>query len=151
MKLGDILTRSRRGDAMTAPTKPVTFKVLGRDADGVLTTAEAHVVLAFVDDQERAEALRAAEKALRADFPDGDAPPELLTEERTYQVLVRALRDEDDPRAPFAESVRQLRGALHHLEFSRLLKVYEQFVAEEFPEVVTPEQLDQLVDEASNQ
>jgi hypothetical protein len=149
VKLGDILTRSRKGQAVPAPTTPLTFKVLGRDEQGVRTTTDARAVLAFVDDDERNEALRQAEKELRAEFPDGNVPLGLLSEERNYHVLAKGLRDEDDPRAPFADSVKQLRGALHHMEYERIVRAYEDFLEEEFPETPTPEQLDQLIEEAA--
>jgi hypothetical protein len=105
-------------------------------------------VLAFVDEKRRDEAMDAAETAIRRVYSDGNAPAEKRSNEIAYQVLVRALRDADDPRVQFAESVEQLRSALVQRVATHLYGEYLDFVDDEFPEVITPEQFADLVEQA---
>lgn len=148
MKLGNFLERSRKGQATPAPTRPVKFRVLSKDSNGERTIVEASAVLAFVDDEERREALIAAEKSLREEFPTGEIPSERLKEEYAYHVLARALRDEEDTAAQFATDVKQLRRALHSMDRVRIYDEYVAFIADEFPEDVDQDTLEKLVEEA---
>jgi hypothetical protein len=150
MKLGEILRKS--GGAFRAPTKPVKFKVIGRDpSSGDQTVADAEAVLVFVDESEREEALIESEKYIRKKFPDGVMlSADRLTDSHTYHLLAKALRDADDPRQPFAAGgVSELRASLHRNEAQHVYSEYLRFVDEEFPEHVDDETFEELADAAA--
>jgi hypothetical protein len=146
MRLGDFLNTSIEGQLM-APTHPVSFKAIKRSKHGEEYIVEVKAVLAFVDEKRRDEAMDAAEAAIRRLYPDGNAPAERRSNELAYQVLLHALRDADDPRVQFAESVEQLRSVLVQRVATHLYGEYRDFVDEEFPEVITPEQFADLVEQ----
>jgi hypothetical protein len=68
MKLNDFLTA--QGRSRPAPTRPVTFKVLGLDVQMQGLVADAAAELAFVPEATRQEALRDAERHLRETYGD---------------------------------------------------------------------------------
>src|SRR5437660_205856 len=110
MKLHDFLTA--QGRARPAPTRPVTFKVLGVDGQMQSLVAEAAAEIAFVSESLRAEALREADAAIAKEYGGQPIPDDRREDERMYHVLHRALRDRDDVRQPFADGVRELKNAL---------------------------------------
>lgn len=148
MRLGDFLSTTVEGQ-VAAPVHPVTFKAIKRGKHGEEYVIEMKAALAFVDEKRRDEAMDAAEAAIRRVYPDGNAPVEKRSNEIAYQVLLRALRDADDPRVQFAESVEQLRSVLVQRVATHLYAEYQDFVDEEFPEVITPEQFADLVEQAT--
>lgn len=147
MKLGEIVT-GRAGSVFDAPTKSVKFKLIGSKANGDGLISEAEAVLAFVPEDQRTEARINAEKAMRKQFPDGNIPEDLLSDERVYHLLHKSLKDSDDHRQPFASSVDELKRFMHRRTILDLATAYEQFCADEFPEVVEDDVFEQLVAEA---
>ncbi len=147
MRLGDFLNTTVEGH-VAAPLHPVTFKAIKRGKHGEEYVIEMKAVLAFVDEKRRDDAIDAAEAAIRRVYPDGNTPAEKRSNEIAYQVLLRALRDGDDPRVQFAENVEQLRSVLVQRVATHLYGEYLDFVDEEFPEVITPEQFAELVEAA---
>jgi hypothetical protein len=148
VRLADFLSGRNRANATPAPTQPVTFKAIGRDAHGEEYLVDCKGLVAFVDENKRDQAIDAAEAVLRTKYPDGSAPDEKRRNEVAYQVLLRALRDADDPRVQLAASVDELRSALVMPEATRLYAEYVKFVDEEFPATPTPQQFDKLTAEA---
>jgi hypothetical protein len=148
MKLSDFL--NAQGRARPAPTRPIAFKVLGVDGQMNGRVGDASAELAFVPEAPRQEALRDAERAIRDHYGDQPIPEDRRDDEGKYHVLFRALRDRDDVRQPFADSVKELKNALVLPEASRLWREYNQFVDEEFPDLVDAETFEKLVEEAKN-
>jgi hypothetical protein len=111
-------------------------------------SAEVTATLAYVDEFQRAEALAAAEKSVRSRFPTGPLPEVQLGNEETYQILFRALRDAEDPKRPFADSVDELRLSIVKPVAAWLYREYELLIEEEFPTIPTDEQFDELVADA---
>jgi hypothetical protein len=143
MKLGAFLERARKGQARPAPTKAVKFKILAHDGQGDRVVVEdVTAALVFLDDAERQEALDAADKAA------GDKSATLIAEERQYQILSRALRDDEDYAVQFAKDAGELRRAMHSMERQRIYDEYVQFIADEFPDEISAEDFDKLVEEA---
>lgn len=147
MKLGEIIT-GKAGGVYDAPTRPVRFKVIGKRANGEQVVADAEAVIAFVPESQRVESRVAADKALRMSFPDGNAPADLLNDERVYHLLLKCLKDSDDHRQPFAMTVDELKGSLHRRVAVDLYTAYEKFSADEFPEEMDVDTFEQLVEEA---
>lgn len=148
MRLGEFLNAMHRDGAPEAPTCPVRFKAIARGAHGEEYLVDCNAVLAFVDESKRDKAIDAAEAVLRRAYPDGSAPAEKRRNEVAYQVLLYALRDADQHRTQFAASVDELRAALVQPVATRLYTEYIEFVDEEFPDEVTPEQLEEMAKEA---
>jgi hypothetical protein len=146
MKLHDFLTA--QGRAHPSPTRPVAFKVLGVDGQMQGLVADAAAELAFVPEAARQEGLRDAERAVREQYGEDAAPEDRRDDEGKYHVLFRALRDKDDVRQPFADSVKELKNALVLPEAARLWREYHQFVDEEFPDAVDAETFEKLVEAA---
>lgn len=148
MKLGDLFTGKRASEgACTAPTKSVKFKVLG-ERDGEQLMTEASAVFRFVPEDEAETCRIEAERALRDEFPGG-APADLIEDARAFRIIQRALRDEDDPRQPFARDVASLQAALQQRVAVDLFRTYIEWARVEFPETVDDEMLDKLIAEAS--
>lgn len=149
MQLGNILTTA------TNPVvcKPVKFKVLGRDPEGKQVQAQAEAVWAFVSEDDRQEAKRLALAGLRErpEYRRGDAiPVDVLTDEECYRILMVALRDKDDPSRQFCPNAEyaKFRSAILLDQVNWLLRSYREFVADEYPELVTVEQHEGLTEEA---
>lgn len=148
MKLSDHLNAQVRAGTTPAPTHPVTFKALARGPRGDRYVVDTPAVLAFVDEDERETALDAAEAAVRHVYADGSAPAEKRRNAVAYEILVRALRDPNEPRAQLAGSVEELRKALVQPVATRLYADYIEFVEREFPATPTRQQFEELADEA---
>jgi hypothetical protein len=148
MRLADFLSVRNRGNATPAPTQPIAFKAIARDANGDEYLVDCKALIAFVDENKRDQAIDAAEAVLRAKYAGGSGPDEKRRNEVAYQVLLRALRDADDPRVQLASSVDELRSALVMPEATRLYGEYVKFIDEEFPATPTPQQFDKLAAEA---
>lgn len=143
MKLGDFFN-----EAPEAPTRPVEFDALWKNGDASTVRAKVRARFAFVDESARQQALRDAQRHLLAEYKDLPIPEQRRIDENTYYILHRALRDEDDPRQPFAASVDQLRRALTAPVSGRLIAEYADWVAAEFPSVIDKATLDGLEKEA---
>lgn len=148
MKLGDILSTKSQAGLVPSVTCPVAFKVIGRGkGSGEQVTAEAAAVLAVVAEEDRALAQRDAAAKVLERYGETQAPSEALGFEVAIQVLSRALRDKDDPRAMFA-SADELRKALVQPVASRLYSQYLAYVNEEFPDVIDPATFERLIADA---
>lgn len=147
MNIGQILQKA--GGAFAAPTKTVTFKVVGRDADGRQIISDASAALVFVDEREREAALIESEKFLRTKFPDGVMlSADRLLDSNTYHLLQKALRDSDDARKPFAFTVDDLKSCLQRNHAVKVYADYLRFVDEEFPEEVDSDTFEELAEAA---
>lgn len=149
MQLGDILD----GGAEFYPVgRPVTFHVLRQPLGGLQDKARVEAVLYFVDEPARHEADAHADKVLRADplYRDTGIPSQKRTEEEYYTFLVRALRNKDNPAEPFCPlaDYPKFRKSLVSDVVSYLLREYKRYVADEYPELATPEQVAEVVEEA---
>lgn len=150
MKIGDIFAGSGSSTGVyRAPTRQVKIKLIGDNEVAEQTVAETRAVLRFVPEDAAAETRVAAEKELREQFPDGNPPSDLVADARAFHLLQRALRDADDPRQPFAMSVKELRASLQRREALGLFASYTQFVTDEFPEHIDDDLFAELVDEAA--
>lgn len=150
MQLGDIFAGAGASGSgvYRAPTKSVKLKLV-QEIDGELFVADGRAVLRFVPEDAAEECRIAAEKELRVQFPDGGVPGDLLADNRAFHILQRALRDTDDPRKPFAASVRELKSALQQRAAIEAFDTYAQWVREEFPAQVDDETFEELVEAAS--
>src|SRR5262249_39368698 len=85
-------------------------------------------------------------------FPDMEIPDAVLRDEEAYQLLFEALRDEEiDANGQYrrlAATVDELRSSLVLRECQRLHEEYEEYVAEEFPRVISKDEMAKLVEEA---
>jgi len=146
MRLGDFLKRQDQHEP--APTRPVTYRAIGQNPRGEDFTVAVSAVLAFVDEDRRPRSLNAAQVTMRHTYPAGDIPEVELSNEQVYQLLLLALRDATDPRVQLAESVDQLKRSLVKPVAERLYREYQDFVADEFPMVIEPEEFQKLVSES---
>ena len=145
MKLRDLLSSA---GSRLAPTRPIRWKAIGYNERHERVMADVSAVFAFVDERQRQEALRDAAKALAKDYGSEPVPPSRRTDEESYHLLNRALRDADDPRSPFAESVEELKQALVFEATREVMSEYDRFCVEEFPPEVSEEEFKELVAEA---
>lgn len=149
MQLHDFLSGS--GGAISAPTKAVKFKVVGKSNEtGQLVTAEANAILVCVNEHERQQALRAARAEVLKQYPNGEIPSERLSDEETYQLLYASLRDSADPRVQFSQTVPELRAALTIQTAKDLLTTFLEFMEDEFPQQLNKAQFAELVEEAKS-
>lgn len=146
MKLGDILSGS--GSCRPAPTRLASFKVVGYDNAHGRVVADATARLTFVDERSRLDALAEVNADLAKTHKTEPATAARRSDEEIFHVLFRALKDADDPRQPFAESVTALKNALVISVARELWEEYSAFVAEEFPPWIDEEEFKALVEEA---
>jgi hypothetical protein len=145
MNLSDFFSTAAR--AVPAPTRAVTFKVIGSGPGSTRIVVDAKAELAFVDEDDRLKALRSASDYIKKTY-DGEPDRGRRFDEEIYFVLLLALRDADDINAPFASTALQLRNALVLPEALRLWDAYQRFLREEFPEEISAEEMAELVEEA---
>lgn len=147
MKLSDLLDSPQ---AHHVRDRRVNVRVLGLNARGeVFKAEEAPVALRFVNEQDKAEAHRDADRLVREQYADaGDVPEDRREEERIYHVLFRALRCADEPAKPWADTVLQLKRCVTSREAMRLWNEYKGWEMEEFPAVLDPETFSKLVEDA---
>jgi len=94
----------------------------------------------------RCEADRAARDYLQAKYADRPLLPGELDDEQNLRFLMAALRDKDNPVAAFCPvaDVDKLRSALIAKQISWLFRQYKRFVANEYREVLSNEELAEL-------
>lgn len=147
MKLGEFLS----GATATAPGKPVKFKIFGgkvQSSEKVFVDVEA--VLTFVSEDERQAANCDAQKHIKLLYGDVEPPANAFADEVAYQILFRSLRDSQSANfaAPFADTIIQLRKVLAAKPAKDLYVKYLDFVYEEFPDDISPDELEALTKDA---
>lgn len=149
MKLGDFVSRARKGHRPPV-TRPIKFRVLAVVDDDTEGTApiEVDAVLVLVSDAARNEAVTEADAAV--DARKGGTPADVHSSLREFYFLHRCLRDAQSPGEPLADTPEELERMLVGKERERVAAAYAAFVAEEFPDAPTKEQLDKLTAEAGN-
>lgn len=146
MQLSDYFD-SDKARAYPAPSKNVTIKLLGANAQSIeRLIVDAKATLVPISEEHRLEALRLADDHIRAKYK-GD-PRSNRHDEEIYFLLARALRDPDDLSVAFAVTPLQLRNSLVLREALRLWDTYLAFVRDEFPDEVSPEEVQEIVKEA---
>lgn len=146
MDLADFLSTASR--AVPAPTRTVKFKLIGSGSDSTRVIVDATAELAFLDDAERLEALRAAADYVKKTYKGEEPVMSRRYDEEMYFILRRALRRTDDISEPIARTELELRNALVLPEALRLWDEYQRFVREEFPPDYSEEETRELVEEA---
>lgn len=138
MQLGNILSTA------TEPVvcKAVKFRVLGEDQQGRQVSTEAEAVLVFVSETARIEAEALAAHSL--------GPGGTLGQEKVYWFLMAALRDKDNPARRFClnAEIDKFRSALIAEQVIWIKGQYDRFVQDEYPELATAEQQDELAEQA---
>lgn len=129
--LGNIL---KRGGGTPETPRSVRFQVRTKGADGGTSRIHVDAVLLPVTESERAAALAAAREYC-ASTPA--APP--LAVEETLRILVKALRDPDQPTAQFCldTDIGKLRAGLIGEQLDALAAEYRAHLREEYPELYT--------------
>lgn len=135
------------GSILQNPSEPVVsrvveFHVLTMTPDGTQGRAKARAALVFVSEAQRQDALRDA----AANLPRGGN----LEDEENYWVLMAALRDADNPVMPFVpgNDVKMLKSALIIHQVRWLIREYKRFVDDEYPELITIDQKQDLEEQA---
>lgn len=129
-----------------APSHRVAIRLCGKDRNGNEVMADAEAVMVLVSDDAR---LRCTEEAAAALAKAGKAPTdERLRTEETYHVLCRALRDADQSSKPFFETVLQAQSLLVAVEAVRIMREYQGFVDEHYPEVISVDEMQAMEDDA---
>jgi hypothetical protein len=136
------------GGAQHAATRTFKIRVVGKDPQENNVVGETEVDIAFVPERYRQEALRDAAKALHEAFGDTPVPEESADSERKYHILLRALRDSDNPKEPWCGNVTKLKNALVIREANRAWDEYCLFLEEEFPNQIDNETFANLVEQA---
>lgn len=145
MKLGDFLNHAPPD---SFPREAVEFLVLGRNKQTARVAVKARALLELVDEVDRQEAIAAALATLAPRRKDGPVPAEVEYDERTYEVLFRALRDADNPVEPFFATVLQLKHALTDEGVSMLARHYKTFCEKHYPAQPTPKQKQEVTADA---
>ena len=145
MQLGNILETAADPVAL----RIVRFPVLGTDKSGNQTSAMAEAALAFVDEAKREEYKQYARDYLDANRTT-PAPIDVLGDEIDRWFLMAALRDKDKPACQFClnENYEQFRSAITRETAAYLMKQHDMFVTDEYPEMTTDEQREELTDQA---
>lgn len=149
MKLGEFLTNIPPATG-SANKEQVEFRLIAKstkDASQLETTAFATFALA--SDRDHQEAEIDALKALQDLRKELEVVPGFLLEARQRaEILLRVLRDYDDPRSRFAATADDLQRHVPRHDMERLKEDYEEWVAKWYPKKVTKEQRSELKHEA---
>lgn len=149
MQLGNILSTA----AEPVVGRVVEFRVLGTDQSGRQVSARAEALLTFVDEERREETKRFAREYLEAhDFKGSErgVPFDVLSDEEIRCFIFAALRDKEMPDRQFCPNTDygRFRRALI-VEQVRWLKLqYDKFVEDEYPELATKKQQEELLEQA---
>lgn len=147
MQLGNIL--STASDPVVG--KPVKFRVLG-EKDGRQVSAQAEAVLAFVDEDKRQEHKRLAREWLEShDYKGKSVPMDVLVEEEYLWFVLAALKNKDDPSQQFClnKDYATFRRAVVMEQVVWLKSRYDAFLRDEYPELATPQQQEDLLNQAA--
>lgn len=149
MKLGEFLTNIPPATG-SANKERVEFRLLARSTkDASQLEATAYATFALASDRDHQEAEVDALKALQDLRKELEVVPGFLLESRQRaEVLVRVLRDYDDPRSRFAGTADELQRHVPRHDMQRLSEEYEAWVAKWYPRKVTKEQRAELKHEA---
>lgn len=148
MQLGNILA----GATQPVVCKPVAFHVLGVGVDGKQVKVKAEAVFRFVDEAEREDLRRKSRAYLEdKDYKGQSVPADAAREEYLRYFLMSALRDKDDPARAFCPEgeYSRFRAALIREQVLWLHSAYDQFVSDEYPELLTEEQQKDLSKQAA--
>ena len=119
------------------PAQRITVQLV--DPDNPTRVADAHACLRFVPDRVRFEALDDAAGALAAiKVPVDDRR---RAGEETYHFLVRALRQAEQPSAPFFQTALEAKNMLTTAEAMRIANEYDRYLWAHAPQTMTPEQI----------
>jgi hypothetical protein len=101
----------------------------------VFPGTEAEAMLRILSNQEVQDSVFAAETLFdKADVAIRASTLDAYEDERTTQMLFRALRDPSDPKQPFAATVGELRSLLTKAEKDSLVRLYEECEREYSPD-----------------
>lgn len=157
MQLGSILDGD--GDEPTVG-RPVEFRILKTTAKGK-RRYRVKAVLYPVSEAERQQSQREALNYLRTapgspyrqkeDQPLPEIPDMVLREERSYRFLAAALYTAEDSRVKLvgAEDYEAFRQGVVLEQVQWLNGEYDDMIANEYPELITKEQREQLVRQAA--
>tara|TARA_R110000868_G_scaffold193723_2_gene438891 strand:+ start:94 stop:633 length:540 start_codon:yes stop_codon:yes gene_type:complete len=141
-------------DLLNSPTahhvsgRVVNLKVIGTNSAGDPVQVDATARFRFVDEQERSDVLAKADEEVTKRYAGRPVPGDRQIDERSYYMLHAALRDADNPRSAFAETPLALKRSLVLEEAQRVYREMGLWLAEEFPESISEEDMAKLVDEA---
>lgn len=149
MKLGEFLTNIPPATG-SAKKEQVEFTVLARSTqDGSQLETKAFACFALASDRDHQEAEVDALKALQDLRRELEVVPGFLLEgAQRAQVLLRVLRDWDDPRSRFAGTAEELQKHVPRSDMERLIREYDAWVEKWYPKKVTKEQRAELRHEA---
>lgn len=149
MKLGEFLTNIPPGTG-SAKKERVEFTVLAKSTqDGTQLEAKAFACFALISDREHQEAEVDALKAMQDLRKDLAVVPQFLLDgAERVQVLLRVLRDYDDPRSRFAATAEDLQRHIPRADMERLTREYDLWVERWYPKRVTAEDRAALKHEA---
>lgn len=157
MQLGSILDSD--GDEPTMG-RPVEFRILKTTAKGK-RRYRVKAILYPVSEADRQQSQREALTYLRTapgspyrqkeDQPLPEIPESVLREERSYRFLATALHTTEDSRVKLvgAEDYETFRQGVVLEQVLWLNREYDDMIAQEYPEVLTKEQREQLVRQAA--
>lgn len=149
MKLGEFLTNIPPATG-SAKKERVEFTVLARSTkDGSQQETPAFACFALASDREHHDAEVEAYKVLQDLRKELDVVPVALLESaQRAQVLLRVLRDWDDPRNRFASTADELQRHIPRSDMERLSREYEAWVERWYPKRITKDDRAALKHEA---
>lgn len=142
MNLGQFLSE---GETLPPVLLPVEFFINVRGAGGV-TRRRVRALMAPVSEAERLSARREALEFLKTlpEYKGEDGKPEsakpipqwAVEQESTYRYIAKSLRDADMPEAAFihADQYARFRDGIVLEQVLWLNKIYDEFIAAEYPE-----------------
>lgn len=149
MRLGDFLTSIPPATG-SAHKEKVEFRLLARSLkDGSQQETKGYACFALASDKEIQEAEIDALKSLQDLRKELELVPGFLLESRQRaEVLLRVLRDFDDPRNRFADTSDELQRHVPRFDIERLKEEYEAWAERWYPKKITKEQRAEMKHEA---
>lgn len=137
----------------TPATHPVTFRALPAARDSKKPPPrprEVSAVFVLVDEPDSMMALREAAEAVAEQYKGlAVIPNGVRGNEEIYHMLFRAIRDPDNPSKTLFRTLLELRRAVIPSVAGQLFSAYEKWRGDEFPDVVTPEEMKTAEDDAA--
>lgn len=149
MKLGEFLTNVPPATG-SGKKEQVSFTLIARstkDASQVETTGYA--CFSLVSDKDCEEAEVDALKSLRDLSKElGIVPSSTLASRERAELLLRALRDYDDPRSRFAGTAEEIQRHVPRADMERVEREYREWVERYYPSKITKADRAELKHEA---
>ncbi len=147
MKLGEIFAQ-QQGDPIVG--KEVEFRLIKTSPEGQ-QAYKIKGIFHILTELDRREALERATEALKAEYADKQNMPDQTTrvfEQKIWEMILCIYDPEDERKRLLDRDAMLFKKGLTIPMLNHLIQQYEKFVTDEYPELVSDQEFNDMVAEA---